>query len=291
MIGIILAAMLALSVAFLLRKQVGVAPDSVVKAWEEAYATDNSQANQILMRIGRPALSLPLVYEAGTRPSYRNLQNKVLAAGAYGGSVEVFLAAQAAAMLVSASLLLTVLLFSLTGAVAFAVVALALGIAALPWNAVSKRAAKRISEVATGLPEFAELLMMPLHTGMTILRSISFTANRLEGTVAEEMRNLVLLINSNSMPEAQAFQVIATRLGTPEAAALLATLSQGHMEGAKVTKNIESQAETLRQLAFQKQRAAIKKLPVKLVLIIAVHVIPLLLGSMLLPALVALGDI
>lgn len=290
-VGASLAVILALSLYIIYKKTKGEAPDSLLEQWDLALSEEKSQVNQILMRLGKPLLSLPIVYESGGKSSYRNLQSKVLSSGAFKGKVELFLAAQGGATLFSICTLLSVLVFNVSGGLSFSLIGLALGVAGLPWNSVSKSSNKRITDVAEGLPQFAELLLMPLQTGMTVIRSVAFTANRLEGVVADEMKNLVNLINSNSMPEYQAFQLISTRLGTPEAASFLATLSQGHIEGAKVTKTIESQAESLRQLAYQRERGNLKKLPVKLVMIIALHVIPLLLTVMLLPALVALGSV
>ena len=290
-VGLSLAIILALSLTVIYKKTKGEVPDSLLEQWDLALSEEKSQVNQILMRLGKPLLSLPIVYESGGKTSYRNLQSKVLSSGAFKGKVELFLAAQGGAAIFSICTLLSVLVFNVSGGLSFSLIGLALGVAGLPWNSVSKSSNKRITDVAEGLPQFAELLLMPLQTGMTVIRSVAFTANRLEGVVADEMKNLVNLINSNSMPEYQAFQLISTRLGTPEAASFLATLSQGHIEGAKVTKTIESQAESLRQLAYQRERGNLKKLPVKLVMIIALHVIPLLLTVMLLPALVALGSV
>jgi pilus assembly protein TadC len=290
-IGVALAVLLGLSLGLIYKKNSKETPSVLLEQWELAVSEEKSQVNQILMRLGKPLLSLPLIYESGAKSSYRTLQTKVLSSGAFKGRVELFLAAQGGAAIFGICTLLSVLIFNISGGLAFSLVGMSVGVIGLPWNNVSKSSNKRVGDITDGLPQFAELLLMPLQTGMTVVRSVAFTANRLEGVVAEEMRNLVNLINTNSMPEYQAFQLIATRLGTPEASSFLATLAQGHIEGAKVTKTIESQAESLRQLAYQRERGKLKKLPVKLVMIIALHVIPLLLTVMLLPALVALGSI
>ena len=93
------------------------------------------------------------------------------------------------------------------------------------------------------------------------------------------------------MTDAQAFQLTGIRLGTPEAQAFFTALMQSHIDGAKVAKNLAAQAEALRLSAHQRSRSDVKKLPVKLVLILGIHIITTLFVIILVPVLISLGNI
>lgn len=267
-----------------------VTPGSNV-AWENAIANEKSQVGQILLRTARPLAKIPQIHDASTSPQYRGLQNKLLGSGTYGGSVEVFLSVQALAVFVSLLVLAALFTSQVSGLVLFAGIILAVAFAALPWNLVSQKAKAREKAVAEGLPMFAELLLMPLESGMTVMSALAFTADRQTGPVAEEVRNLRTVINSRAMDEAEAFKLAAARLGTPAAMSFFTALMQAHLEGAKVIQNLQSQAQALRDEAHQRSRGELKKLPVKLVIIIALHLLPVLFVAALLPTFISLGSL
>lgn len=260
-------------------------------AWERAVQNEKSQVGRILLKVSRPVANIPQIYEAGTSPQYKALHAKVMSSGAFAGNLEVFLATQATAAFVGFGILMVTVVSGAGGSLLFAGLLGGLGIAALPYNVVSKKAAARERAVAEELPDFAELLLMPLESGMTPMAALAFTAERLNGPVAQEVRNLRTVINSRSMTEAQAFQLAASRLGTPEANAFFTALMQAHLEGAKVIRNLQSQAEALRVTAHQRKREEMKKLPVKLVIIFAMHLLPVLFVAALLPTFFALTRI
>lgn len=262
------------------------------KAWEAAAASEESQVGRILLNVSRPMATVPAIHSAAASPMYRNLQERLLGAGnIFGSSVEVFLSVQALCLFLGAVTLVAALSAGLSGILLMAAAAFGIGITAYPWNTVSKKATKRLDAVNRGLPEFAELLQMPLSAGMGVLQSLSFTAERLTGPVAEEVRVLLSNISSKSMNEAQAFRLAGVRLGTPESQAFFTALMQAHIEGARVAQNLASQAEALRLSAHQRARSEVKKLPVKLVIILGLHIITALFIIILIPVFVSLGGI
>jgi hypothetical protein len=168
---------------------------------------------------------------------------------------------------------------------------LGVGVAAFPYNVVKKKADDRTAAVEQELPDFAELLIMLLESGLSPLPALTFTAARFHGPVAQEVLNLRTTINSHSMPEAEAFQLAGARLGTPEAASFFTALAQAYIDGVRVMDNIKRQAAALRQSAHQKRREQMKKLPQKVVFIMALHLLPLLFIVALVPTFFALTKI
>lgn len=257
--------------------------------WENAISNEKSAVGRILLQVARPVSRTTLVQrEAGT-PQWKALKKKLNASGAFSSDVEIYLSVQVAAILLA------------LGAVAFVAVAesrsalimgllFSFSIAAYPWNVVSKAANKRTTAVLDNLPDFAELLQMPLSAGMGIPPALRFTAERLPGPVSLEVSRMLDVIRVNPSEESAAFIEAGERLGVPEARAFFAALLQSHTEGASVSTNLARQAETLRSAAYQRRRALLKQLPVKLVLIIGMHFLPLLFILGLLPTLLSLGS-
>lgn len=241
--------------------------------WDAAKATADDRVTQILMDLSKPLSSLPSVYDAKNTPIYNTIQTKLLAAGGWlNGSVEVFLALQITAALIGCASLMVgflgighKLLMAMIGAT----------LIAYPYGTLSSKAKKRADEITGKLPDFAELLQMPLTGGLSVIAALDFTAQRSSGVVAEEVHYMLRLIRARAIDEGEAFVLAGERLGTPEARSFFQALHQAHIEGAKVIDTLASQSEALRRTAFQRQRAKLKKLPLKLVVIMFMHLMPL----------------
>lgn len=259
-------------------------PDEIDDRFAEAIASTSSEIGRILLRAARPMSAIPALYEAGTTPQYRDLRKKLFAARAFGESVEVFLAVQALCILFATCLLVFVIFGPKNTTMDVFVVLVAGLVGVWPWQSVSSKAKKRAEQVAVALPEFAELLLMPLESGMTPLTALSFTADRLDGPVAEEVRNMRRLIDTGVMNDPEAFQFAGERLGTPEAVSFFNALMHAHLEGGKLVDSLASQATMLREAAFQRARTRIRKLPIKIIPVFVVFLMPLLFVLALLPA-------
>lgn len=261
--------------------------DEQIESWKTAIATENSAIGRILLNVSRPVSRIPALYDQVPTRQYKALQSKLLAADVFNSDIEVFIAVQAGAAIVGvAAFICAVLMKSWLG---LGVGGFGAAIALYPYNIISKKAKAKDLAVSQGLPEFAELLQMPLSAGMGILPALKFTASRLEGPVADEVRNLDTILSTNRTQEAQAFVYAGERLGTPEAKAFFGALLQAQVEGSKIIENLASQAQSLRVAAFQRQRAEIKKLPVRMVVMFGLHLLPLLFVVALIPTVYALA--
>jgi len=259
-----------------------------IASWQRAVASENSTVGRILINAARPASRMPRLYDTLPTKQYRLLQSRLLASGAFGSDIDVFLAVQALCVFIGIAFWVAggyVIVSHAAAGTLIAIVMILLGavLMSYPYNIVSKKAKLKAIEISDALPEFAELLQMPLTSGMGVLPALAFTADRLTGPVADEVRNMQTVMRNNPNQEEQAFLMAGERLGTQEAKAFFGALLQAQVEGARVLSNLAAQAESLRVAAFQRQRSEVKKLPVKLVIMMGLHFMPLLFVAALLP--------
>lgn len=269
-------------------------PDTAARnrsKFDAALAQETSAAQRALLNVARPLAGLRVVNPDDESDLYRTLRLKLVSGRLYGGSTEVFLATQAACLFVAAAAFSIALFAPLPDRMSIGVVtAGGVFIAAWPYSRVRDAYNARCSAVDSSLPEFAELLLMPLQSGFGIMAALDFTSRRLTGPVAEEVMVLTRAFNTRSRTEVEAFKDAAENLGTPAARSFFAALSSAHVEGVGVTATIASQAAALRKADYEKLRERIKKVPNRIAIIIGLHLIPSLFILALFPAFAALGQ-
>ena len=265
--------------------------DETAAAWQDAASGQDSQISQMLTRAARPVAQVRGIHGQATSKQYQAVQNKLMAAGGqYNSNVEVFVTVQITALII-ASIILVVGWLTTSGLYLAIFTVFSIGIASYPWSNVSSNAKKRARQVTLELPEFADLLHMPLAAGMGVIPAITYTAERLDGHVADEAANLVRVIKTNPAEEENAFLFAGHRLGTTEAKAFFSALMQAHVEGSRVLDTIAEQSKAVRLAAHQQARGEIKKMPVTLVFVFALHFIISLFIIILLPAMLTIGEI
>lgn len=294
MIAIVIGVLLvtAAAIAAIYRTQADPArAEGLEGAWAQALEHENSPVARMLLSVSRPVTHLPQVHLRRESSLYKSLRIKLAAAGAlYGGSVEVFVSVQVMAALLAAGAMLSAVLLQLGGMQLGAVALIAFAVAGTPYSRVNAEAKKRAEEVAAGLPEFAELLLMPISSGYGIRPALGFTAKRLTGPVAAEVRLMLQILDSHAASEQEAFIGAGERLGSSAAVTFFNTLYQSVTEGVRISDNIRAQAEQLRKQSFERTRAKIKGLPNRLVIIMGMHLMPFLFVVVLMPTMVALGS-
>lgn len=211
--------------------------------------------------------------------------------GAFSGSLQIYWSMQLASIVIGSFAVAFAFLEGLsTGA---RVVLLAVGalVAAWPYNKARSDARRKTEIVLEQLPEFAELLLMTI-SSVSVPQALNFTADRVEGSVAADLRELVRMLNGAGRGrEEQVFAVTAARLGTTEGREFVAALRSAYLEGTTAAANIRAQVENLRMLRYQQQRGRAKRLPVTLVVTFALHFMPLLFILSFLPVIGALAGL
>jgi tight adherence protein C len=262
---------------------------------DEAFAAARRQFDGPLdagmLRLARPIAQTRAVRQAASNPSLRTLRERVVASGSYGGDFDVFLACQVAALLVASGVMLAALAVSGGAVLRLVVLALGAAVAIQPYSRVSSAARRRGEEVNEDMPDFVDLLLMPISSGMSPEAAMRFTVQHIDGPTATACRWLLDTLQSRTMNEELAFREAGRRLGTPEAAAFFTALGQAHIEGARVVDTLNRQADALRTTAHQIRRARVKRVPVKMIVAFAMHFLPLLFVLVMIPLLVGLKSV
>lgn len=269
------------AVVFALRERRQV---PISKAFEVARDSEQDAVARFLITAARPLGRLAVVNDRDSSLALAVEKKLFAAGGAFGGQTEVFLAVQGFTLLVGFASLLLIFtgtwetLLGMHGLLGTAVpLCISATIAGLPWMLVDRRAARRLETINRELPEFAELMQMPLSAGLSVLAAMEFTARNTNGLVSEEASNVLLLTRTRALTDAEAFDLAGKRLGTPGAFAFFGALRQAHVEGARVLEVLGRQARALRAAQYQRQREKLKKLPVKLIVIFGIHLLPAVL--------------
>lgn len=259
--------------------------------WEQALATEKSELGRTFIRMGRPLVDREVVAALARSKELSWLQRKLLAAGApYGGSVEVFIATQVVTIMVGFGLVL----FGYLAGDALPILpnwVLPLGGVAImfwPYARVHDAANKRADRILRDLPDFVDLLLIPIVAGSGIVRSLRDTAARFTGPVANEVNNAVAMIEVGRDIE-EALWYAGHRLAVQEARIFFATLAQAQSQGSSVREVLEQQRDILRVEAFQRQRAMVKKIPARVVVVMIMHFMPILFALALIPLVANLG--
>lgn len=211
--------------------------------------------------------------------------------GAFSGSLQIYWSMQLAAVVAGSFAIAFAFLEGISGAARVVLLAVGALIAVWPYNKARSDAKRKTEIVLEQLPEFAELLLMTI-SSVSVPQALAFTAERVEGAVAADLRELVRMLNGAGRGrEEQVFAVTAARLGTTEGREFVAALQSAYLEGTTAAANIRAQVENLRMLRHQQQRGKAKRLPVTLVVTFAVHFMPLLFILSFLPVIGALSGL
>ena len=249
------------------------------KAWDE-FSTSGSFLNKALSQVAKPWAGSKAVTNFNNSKTYEFLALKLNAGSTFSSNVEVYVSVQIASILIGCMLLVTA--FFLHGILEIGAIFLALAISLYPAQEMLSKAEKRGLKLSIELPDYAELFLM-VAPSMSIPAALSFTNERSIGVISAELNELVKAITQRTLPENEAFALTSRRLGTPDGRQFIAIIEDGYINGSKVVEQVRSLAEQMRRSEFQRKRGLAKKLPVKLVIIFAIHFMPLLLGLAFLP--------
>lgn len=283
--GLVLAALAAVGVALGRPKAVASG------AWDEYLGGDLELAERALGPMARRFSRSGIIHGIieGT-DEHNAIVRDIKTGGAFHRSFEVYIAVQLAALLSGGALLALSLLQGADGWLRIVLIILALIIAYWPYNQVRSKAQQRSREIIEHLPEFADLLLMVLPS-MGVPQALAFTADRSTGPVAHEMQELSRTLSARGMTDIEAFELFSDRLGTLQGREFLGSLKASYLDGTTAVDTIRSQAENLRNIKYQQQRAVAKRIPVTLVVRFTIHFMPLLFILAFLPVLFSLSGV
>lgn len=264
--------------------------ETPLEAWDE-FIENSDGVLKYLGKAAKPLGGSQLIRKSTQSTyQYRALTKKLELGGAFYGMLEIYLAIQVFALIIG-SLLLVIASFALTSGIAKITIGLLAGVVIVyPYNFLASKASKKAEIINYELPDFVELLVMVLPS-MSVPQSLSFTAENFDSLVSAEIRELVKTLATRKVSEEEAFNITARRLGTDDGKQFIDILKDAYLEGTRSVESISSLAENMRKASFQRQRAMLKKLPVKLTILFAIHFMPMLMALTFLPVIYSLAGV
>lgn len=193
---------------------------------------------------------------------------------------------------------LIVLLSQLSGD---APLASALGAAASAWGTghalvvlwLRRRARHRTGEITQALPDTLDLVIICLEAGLGLNATIARVgAERaaLTDPLSREIAQVTRELQSGRGRE-EALRALANRNGAEDLKSLVALIIQSDRLGASMTKTLRVHADLLRTKRRQRAEEIARKLPIKILLPLALFILPALFIVAAGPALMQIGDL
>ncbi len=193
-------------------------------------------------------------------------------------AAEVFYGAKAVGMVAPPAILLFVCLLSGSDAVSVLLVCLFgsyLGLTA-PDRYLRRRTAKRREQLRRGLPDFLDLLVLAVESGLSLDQAVANTAKDLARThpaLADEFSVMTREIMAGT-ERAEALRHLGTRSKEPEIRKLASMLIQTDRFGSSVSKVLRTQARYMRIKRRQRAEEEAHKVGVKIIFPVFLLIMP-----------------
>lgn len=166
-------------------------------------------------------------------------------------------------------------------------VGLIVGFLAPNWQLDQRLAARRTMAVME-LPTILDMLTIACSAGLALEQALSLVARQSQGAVAHELRHAVREMALGQRHLVEALVVMAERNAIPELGSFVSQLKAAHEQGIPLVQTLATQAEALRE---QKRLRIVEqggKASVRMVLPVALFILPVLFVVLLVPAAVEL---
>lgn len=252
-----------------------------------------STAGPALQRfVGR----LEATFAQGDSSNTRLLRRKLLQAGFFDhNAVALFFAARVAAAVVLAGAGLIAFTLTLESATTVALWLYAGGLGAAGYFAptfyLRRRIGKRVAQHRAGFPDFMDLMVVCAEAGLSMEAAIDRIARELvQGypSLAENLYVLSLEIRAGKS-FTEALERLGGRLGIEEAVMLATLLQQSAELGTSLSQSLRVYSDEMRNKRMARAEERAYALPAKLVVPLTLFVFPVLIATLLLPAIIQLS--
>jgi tight adherence protein C len=154
---------------------------------------------------------------------------------------------------------------------------------------IANRGRRRQQEIQTRLPDMLDQVTISVEAGLGFEAALQRAARSGSGPQAEELQRTLTEI-SIGIPRKQAFLNMAHRTDVPELRHFVFAINQAEDYGLPIAQVLRVQARELRTLRRQRAEERAMKIPVKIVLPLALCILPSLFVVILLPALIRIFE-
>jgi tight adherence protein C len=250
-----------------------------VRSAADAVATARESRRSALGRI--PALLAEIHRRAWPRQSDHDITIALLRAGASQRlTAELFMAGRVAltAFAMFAG-------FTIAHGVGRILLALVFGLGGIlfPGFFLSKAATRRAEKINTELPHFVDQLALVIEAGMSFDAALTYLADVGEGPLSEEMRRVLTELRVGESRRT-AIRSFALRVGSDDAMAFANAVLASDQLGSPLSGILRAQASDLRHRRQMYAEERAQKAPVKMLLPMAIFILPVLFVLILAPA-------
>jgi tight adherence protein C len=164
------------------------------------------------------------------------------------------------------------------------------GLMAPDWQLDSRLAARR-TRIVMELPTILDMLTIAASAGLALEQALLEVSRQSAGTVAQELQRASREMALGQRPLVDALQAMADRNAVPELTSVVDHLRAVHDQGLPLVQSLAAQAEALRD----RQRLRIVeeggKASVRMVLPVALFILPVLFVVVLIPASIQLMNL
>jgi tight adherence protein C len=155
----------------------------------------------------------------------------------------------------------------------------------LPDLDLRRRLKARRNRLVSELPAVLDQLVIATSAGLSLEQALDQTAGSSDGVVADELRRVLAELGLGRWRSLQeALEGLDRRNGVPELSSLVGQLRAAHRQGAPVGQVLAAQADALRERRKAEIVEAGGRATVRMVIPIAVFVLPVLVIVILVPA-------
>ncbi len=135
---------------------------------------------------------------------------------------------------------------------------------------------KRQREIRIGLPPAVDILIVAVEAGMNLDRAIELYCDRFENALAEELSEMQQEVRLG-VRRREALRNLAERVESDGISALVSAIIQAERYGVPIAQALRTQSEDLKRHRSQFMREQVMKAPVKMMVPMAILIMPALL--------------
>jgi tight adherence protein C len=156
-----------------------------------------------------------------------------------------------------------------------------------------RRARARVEKITRALPDALDLMVVCLEAGMGLNATISRVGEErstIKDCLGEEFMQVTLELR-DGRGRVDALRALGARNGSDDLKALVGLVIQSDKLGASMSKTLRTHADLLRTRRRQRAEEAARKLPIKVLLPLALFILPALFIVTVGPAMLKIGDL
>lgn len=158
---------------------------------------------------------------------------------------------------------------------------------------LKRRASQRVRQLTKGLPDALDLMVVCLEAGLGLNATIAKVGEErssIEDVLGREFAQVALDLR-NGRSRADALRALANRNGADDLKSLVGFVIQSDKLGASMAKTLRIHADLLRTKRCQRAEEQARKLPIKVLIPLAIFILPALFIVTVGPAMIEIGDL